>query len=187
MNRREIIQQIAILTGASVLGADRFLRGGWNQALSANLFSPADIAFFDEVAETIIPRTATPGAKDAKVGAFIADYATQCYSKEDQGLLKQGIEAINKASTATYKNAFLELNAQQRQDLISELALDAQKKAREQTDQSLAYFTHLHQLTMLGFFTSEPGATKVLRYVPVPGKYEGCISYKKGEKAWSKG
>jgi hypothetical protein len=40
-------------------------------------------------------------------------------------------------------------------------------------------------LTLLGFFTSKPGATEALRYVPVPGKYEGCIPYSKGEKAWA--
>jgi hypothetical protein len=47
------------------------------------------------------------------------------------------------------------------------------------------YFTMMKQLTLWGFFTSEPGATKALRYVAVPGKYEGCIPYKKGDKAWA--
>jgi hypothetical protein len=43
----------------------------------------------------------------------------------------------------------------------------------------------MKQLTLLGYFTSEPGATKALRYNPVPGKFEGCIPYKKGDKAWA--
>ena len=47
------------------------------------------------------------------------------------------------------------------------------------------YFSLMKQLSLLGFFTSKPGATKVLRYIPVPGKYEGCIDYKKGETAWA--
>jgi len=47
------------------------------------------------------------------------------------------------------------------------------------------YFSMIKQLTLWGFFTSEPGATKALRYVAVPGKYEGCIPYKKGDKAWA--
>ena len=33
----------------------------------------------------------------------------------------------------------------------------------------------MKELTMLGFFTSEPGATQVLQYVPVPGAYKGCV------------
>jgi len=47
------------------------------------------------------------------------------------------------------------------------------------------YFTMMKQLTLLGYFTSKPGATEALRYVPVPGRYEGCIPYTKGEKAWA--
>ena len=47
------------------------------------------------------------------------------------------------------------------------------------------YFSLMKQLTLLGFFTSEVGATKALRYVPVPGRYEGCVPYKKGDKAFA--
>ena len=47
------------------------------------------------------------------------------------------------------------------------------------------YFGMMKQLTLLGYFTSEIGATKALRYIAVPGKYEGCVPYKKGDKAWA--
>jgi hypothetical protein len=43
----------------------------------------------------------------------------------------------------------------------------------------------LKELTLLGFFTSEVGATQALRYLPVPGKYDGNVPYKKGDKAWA--
>jgi hypothetical protein len=43
----------------------------------------------------------------------------------------------------------------------------------------------MKQLTLLGFFTSEPGATKALRHIAVPGKYDGALPYKKGDKAWA--
>jgi len=47
------------------------------------------------------------------------------------------------------------------------------------------YFTMLKQLTLLGFFTSKPGATEALIYLPVPGRYDGAFPYKKGDKAWA--
>jgi hypothetical protein len=47
------------------------------------------------------------------------------------------------------------------------------------------YFFIMKQLTMLGFFTSKVGMTQALRYEPVPGRYDGCIPYKKGDKAWA--
>jgi hypothetical protein len=43
----------------------------------------------------------------------------------------------------------------------------------------------MKQLTLFGFFTSEPGATRVARYRPIPGRYKGCIPYVKGETFWS--
>jgi hypothetical protein len=43
----------------------------------------------------------------------------------------------------------------------------------------------MKQLTMLGFFTSKTGATEALRFVAVPGRYDACIPYKKGDRAWA--
>ena len=45
------------------------------------------------------------------------------------------------------------------------------------------WFTMVKQLTMLGFFTSKQGASEALRYIAVPGKYEGDVPYVKGGRA----
>jgi hypothetical protein len=47
------------------------------------------------------------------------------------------------------------------------------------------YFAMVKQLILFNFFTSELGATKVLRYVAIPGSYDGDFPYKKGDKAWA--
>jgi len=47
------------------------------------------------------------------------------------------------------------------------------------------YYTLIKQLTLLGYFTSKEGATKALRYMETPGKYDGAYPYKKGDKAWA--
>jgi hypothetical protein len=60
-------------------------------------------------------------------------------------------------------------------------AYNADKKKEDPTH----YFGLMKQLTLLGYFTSEIGATQALRYVAVPGRYEGCIPYKKGDRAWA--
>ena len=38
----------------------------------------------------------------------------------------------------------------------------------------------MKELTLLGYFTSEPGATQALVYVPVSGRYDGCIDLEAG-------
>ena len=45
------------------------------------------------------------------------------------------------------------------------------------------YFTMMKQLTLWGYFTSKEGIMQGRRYIPVPGKYEGCVDYKKGDKS----
>lgn len=181
MNRRELIKKIATLTGVAFVGGDIFFTGC--NRTSGPLFSEIDIAFFDEVAETIIPRTNTPGAKDAAVGRFIALYATDCYDDAQQHSLKQGIKEIDDASINAFKKGFLELSIEQKQSLL--IGFDKEVKSMKKAkDESPHYYILMKQLTLLGFFTSEAGATQVLRNLPIPGVYQGCIDYK-GEAAWS--
>lgn len=178
MNRRELIRTISILTGAAFVGGDLFLAGC--KGSSEQLFDQNDKLFFDEVAETILPGTNTPGAKDAKVGAFIALYASDCYDTAEQQILKKGIKLLNEASQKMYRAAFVKLPAEQKEALLT--TIDAEAKGIR-GDTPTHYFTLMKQLTLLGFFTSEQGTTAVLRYLPVPGGYQGCIDYN-GETAW---
>ena len=80
----------------------------------------------------------------------------------------------------------MESTPEQRHDLLVDLDKEMKdyQKSKKETDPT-HYFKMVKELTLLGFFTSEVGATKALRYVAVPGKYEGCIPYKKGDKAWA--
>ena len=185
MQRRELIKMIAVLTGGSVIGADLFLAGCKSKE-SAGLFDDEDITFFDEVAETIIPKTNTPGAKDAETGKFMALYATDCYEEAQQQILKKGIKTLDEAAEKKFNAGFIKINDTQKKELLEVIDKEAKLYNQEPTatEKPPHYFMLMKQLTMLGFFTSKPGATQVLRYNPVPGKYEGCIDYK-GETSWT--
>lgn len=189
MNRRELLKNISLLMGATVLGADFFLAGckrADDRVERIGLFTKSDIIFFDEIAETIIPRTNTPGAKDAQVGSFIADFVSNCYSQEDQIVIKKAMIDINKNSQTQFKKEFVNITSQQRQELLQKGAVESKDYNLQKADNaSLHYFTLFQQLTLMGFFTSEPGYTQVLRFEMMPGAYKGCIGYKKGETAWA--
>ena len=85
MDRRELLKMIAVLTGGAVVGAEAFLTGCKNAETtgSSMAFSEADIPYLDEVAETILPATTTPGAKAAKVGQFMTVIVNDCYDDGD--------------------------------------------------------------------------------------------------------
>jgi len=217
MERRELLKMIALATGSVVIGGEFLLSGCKNQNAGKGLtFSEDDIIFLDEVAETILPKTNTPGAKDAQVGKFMTVMVTDCYESPDQQIFKSGIEKLNEESKKLFDASFLKLSAQQKTQLLIQIDANCKtfnKKVDEEYDalsleerhkltleehttnknykteklrqNPYRFYTMMKQLTLSGFFTSEVGATKALRYVAVPGKYEGCVPYTKGEKAWA--
>ena len=81
MNRRDAVSAVAILLGGTIVGGEMFLSGckpGARKAAGIPM-TQDDVAFLDEVAETIIPATGTPGAKAAKVGQFMNTMVTDCF------------------------------------------------------------------------------------------------------------
>lgn len=190
MNRKDALSHIALLLGGSIAGAEFFLSGctnGPDRISSALDFSPTNISFLDEVGETILPATASsPGAKETMIGEFMKTIVTDCYDKTEQETFMEGIGKLNEAATRKYDKKFVSLEAKDKHDLLVALDKEANdyKKAKKKGDPD-HYFTLMKQLTLWGYFTSKDGATKALRYVAVPGRYEGCIDYKKGDKAWA--
>jgi hypothetical protein len=191
MNRRDALTRVGLLLGGTIVGAEMFLSGCTNSpektiGIAGTNFSNDDIAFLDEIAETILPKTDTPGAKDAKVGEFMARIVKDCYTQDEQKTFLDGMKKLMDASKQQNGKSFLESTPEQRHDLL--VALDKEQKAYSASKKEadpVHYFRMMKELTLWGYFTSEQGATKALRYVAVPGKYEGCIDYKKGDKAWA--
>lgn len=205
MNRRDAIGRVALLMGGAVIGAEFFISGCKSgTAKVEDLFVADTVAFLNEVADTILPTTSSPGAKAANVGHFMAVMVQDCYTPEDQKVFLEGIGKLDDAANKKFSNKFMSLTAQQRTDLLIDLdkeqkecstkknkdaEADAAKhkgeKGYKAPEVSNHYFTMMKQLTLLGYFTSEIGATKALRYIAVPGHYDGNVPYKKGDKAWA--
>jgi Gluconate 2-dehydrogenase subunit 3 len=190
MNRREALSSVALLLGGTIIGAEMFLSGCTNadkKIGSTGLnFSPDDISFLDEVGETIIPATDSPGAKEAKIGDFMHTIVRDCYDVKEQQIFVDGMAKLDGASVKMNGKSFLESSPAERKNLL--MALDKEQKeytATKKQNDPPHYFRMVKELTIWGYFTSEPGATKALRYIAVPGRYEGCIPYKKGDKAWA--
>lgn len=190
MNRREAISTVAWLIGGSVLGAELFVDMACNPKTKSgnvsDLFQADQVQFMDEISDTILPETSTPGAKAAKVGDFMAVMVRDCYTPEDQKIFMDGLNKIDELSDKKYGKKFMELDPKQKTALLT--ALDTEQKAYQadkKPDAPNHYFRMMKELTLLGYFTSEIGCTQALRYVPVPGRYDGCIPYKKGDRAWA--
>ena len=190
MNRRDALARVGLIMGGAVIGGDLFLTGCSNSAevnQTGLAFSNETVTFMNEVGETILPTTPTsPGAKEANVGSFMRDYVNNCYDEKNQKTFLDGIGKLDHTAQQKYGKGFVQLESDQKHELL--VALDKEAKIHKTKDEKGGephYFTMMKQLSLLGYFTSETGATKALRHVPVPGKYEGCIPYQKGDKAWA--
>lgn len=211
MNRRELLKSIALVTGGVVIGGDIFLTGCKVGPKIDAGFTESHILLLDEIGETIIPATTTPGAKAAKIGEFMKVIVTDCYTQKQQTAFMQGIVDIHNASEKMHDKPFMECNEEEKKQLLLSLEKEAKEfnKKRDETDAPLKeahikeqntppfkgvtdfeaspshYYTMMKQLTLWGFFSSETGMTETLRHVPVPGRYDGAAPYAKGEKAWA--
>jgi hypothetical protein len=187
MNRRDAISAAAIFMGGSLIGMDALISGcKTSKKESGILFSSDDILLLDEIGETIIPATDTPGAKAAKIGAFIAKQVSDCYVDQHQKIFTQGLITLNKQCKEKMGNSFMDNNAARRLEFLNTLDVEQKAYSKEEKNKDTPhYFRLMKELTLFGYFTSEIGAKQALRYIEVPGRYEGCIPYKKGDKAWA--
>lgn len=198
MNRREALERVALLMGGviSVPTITAFLEGctPGSQSESAPFtgFTDQQLQLVAEIAETIIPATDTPGAKDANVAEFIQLMLKDCYYPKDQKSFLAGLKSIS-------DKGFLDATADKRIQLLTEAEEESfqykdevAKKRKEAADANqtfdepgVHFFSLMKELTLLGYFTSEVGATQALDYLPVPGRYEGCVPLTPEQKTWA--
>jgi hypothetical protein len=134
IDRREAIRRVGtLLGGLTLVGGSTLLTACERErppvAAGAPIgeFTSTDIAFLDEIAETILPETKTPGAKAAKTGAFMALMVTDTYKESDQKIFRDGMRALNDASVKANNASFMSATPQQRLALLE--ALDREQKA----------------------------------------------------------
>jgi len=189
MTRREAILRVsAVFGGAALVGQAAMLAlPETGEAMTPNLlFNRADVALLDEIAETILPETDTPGAKAAGVGPFIAMMVVDSYYDADRRIFRHGLRTINERSRDAYGDDFMAIDATERTALLNEL--DAEQHAYMATkadDEPSHFFRMMKELTLLGYFTSEIGYTQAMRYVETPGRFEPCVKLSPGDKTWA--
>jgi hypothetical protein len=141
VSRREAIRRLsALLGGVAFVGghgvlaacekASRPLEG------MCGAFTAADIAFLDEIAETILPATKTPGAKAAKTGAFMAIMVTDSYRLAEQKVFRDGMRKVDDAMRKVNNVSFLQATPPQRLAVLAKLDHEQKRvmDAREAAD-----------------------------------------------------
>ena len=129
MERRELLKMVALATGGVVIGGEFFLAGCKSKDAEEQerLFQDDDIAFLDEVAETIIPKTTTAGAKEAEVGKFMTVMVNDCYEEADQKIFHEGMKKLDEACNKMHGHSFMKAEPAHRKELLTSLDKEAKE------------------------------------------------------------
>src|SRR5579863_2278236 len=142
IDRREAIRLVSsLLGGASLVGGKALLaaceRANFPlQEATLGEFTAKDIAFLEEIAETILPATKTPGAKAVKTGAFMALMVTDSYRPAEQRTFREGMRRVDDAMKRANGVSFMEATPMQRSAVLT--VLDREQKRAMDAREAMA-------------------------------------------------
>ncbi|QNK63153.1 gluconate 2-dehydrogenase subunit 3 family protein [Pedobacter sp. PAMC26386] len=147
-------------------------------------------ALLSELAEVIIPRTDTPGAKDAQVEDYIIDMIKFCTEPKTQHKFLNGLADLEVYVSENYNRDFIACSKSEKVEILkyfeakSLYRMEIINKVNNRVF-GMPFFILLKQLTVEGYCTSQLGATKGLAYDYIPGMYASCIPLTKNQKSWA--
>ena len=198
MNRREAIKRTAIIMGGAVSAVTiSGIMGGCKAEPTPTGWQPAFLSkeqyeTVAEIAETILPKTGTPGAKEVGVPQFIDNMLTNYFNEANRAAFAKGLDGFIERCKQSSGKAFKDCNEEERSTVMTALERDfLLKKEAQKNDEdvlkSQPFYTTLKEMVIVGYFTSEKIGTEVLRYDPIPGTYDPCMPYQQGDRMWSLG
>lgn len=188
MDRRRALQ-VFLLTGFSLTSFSVFK---W-----VDLNKDADLGFLEsqklilaDLAELIIPKTETPGAKDANVQEFIVMMLRDSTDAISLNNFIYGLKQLVTYTKTNYNAPFTacSINEQteilkyfeEKGSLFNGIAGKIQHKLLGRP-----FFTTLKNYTVMGYCTALQGATQGLSYDYIPVNFISCYPVKPAQKSWA--
>lgn len=202
MNRRELLQCAAILASGAAVSKLAFaltdeqmtyLAAAPNYASEeVNFFSPAQRRIVAAMAEVILPKTETPGAVEAGVPHFIELMTAHWFNDQERELFIAGMKDMESRIPRDFGKSFDQLDGQLQlsilesmEDAASESPWYAQGNIRRVFISDAPFICMVKELTIWGFFTSEVGASQVLRTNMMPMRFAGDVPLSADDSAWA--
>jgi hypothetical protein len=145
--------------------------------------------------DIILPRTETPGAKDARVNEFIDVILTEWATEEERRNFLSGLADVDKQSNALFGKNFVDVSSAQQLALLRAMddSATAERSRRpprrsadwEEFDTQLQgnFFEVFKGMTVHGYYTSEIGFRQELNLEIIPGALHGCAPVPTEKKA----
>ena len=180
MDRRKFLVAMGASLGAQMIVPLQRLVSAHADIDPVNFTGAADLFFPDEraavaaLSEIIIPTTDTPGAIAAGVPEYIEFMLSEWYDKEERTQFLVGLKQVVAYADAAKGGAFAELAEAEQTEIVQRMHDGAMPVM---IAGGKAFFEHIKQLTLAGYYTSEIGMTVERVYLPVPGRFDGAYPY----------
>jgi hypothetical protein len=187
MQRREALKKTLLAMGytisvPAVLSIFESCNSNTDKTLKLEFLSASQATLVGEIAETILPRTQTPGAKDLHLDQFIDRMVKQLFSIPEQQMFLEGLDMFEKECKDMNGKEFGKCSVEQRHALLTKMETISEKKtsgvwsmAKKKAGPG-SFYRRVKELSLIGYFTSEEIGKKLLVYDPVPGAYKVDIT-----------
>ncbi len=188
MNRRKAIGGI-LIAGAGVIAFSGYKWYNWKKDPDYSYLDNSE-DLIAALAETIIPQTDSPGAKQAGVEKYILSIVRDCADQRTANTFIDGLKEVDRYSKSTFNGSFESLTEVERETVMRHFERKGQtpkgiiRKAKNKF-LGKSFFLVLKEYTVTGYCTSKVGATEGLTYLYIPGAYHGCLNLRPGQKAWA--
>ncbi len=173
MQRRTALKNLLILTaGTVVIPACVHRPSEASIPLRHIKISGDDEQRLAQMSEAIIPKTATPGARDVYAHLFALRMLDDCYMPEQQKQFTDGLQQIDKLAKDKFGASFVKCTPAQRLAIVQEL--DGRINGQPLYD----FYQMTKALTLQGYTTSKYVMTNIQHYELVPGRYNGFAPVK---------
>lgn len=173
MERRTVLKYLFVVAGgAAVLPACLHQQSKASILLKNIAVTYEQEKMLAEFAETLIPASATPGAKDTYAHLFALRMVDDCFDKEKQQAFLKGLKEVEEMTRKESNTFFAKSTAAQKAKTLT--ALEAKKAPAD----ALAFYGMMKNLTIQGYLTSRPILGDVFHYELVPGRYNGAVPVK---------
>jgi hypothetical protein len=189
MQRRELISRLASsFTALSISPALADLVANYAPepglpGVTPGVLNAAQLSQLRVLVDCVIPDTDTPGANAAGVPAFISYLLKHGYPEQEQAQFKSGLVALEEAAVPRFGKIFSACSHAQQIQLLTDL--EAESLRQEEASTAATFVVRMKELTVLGYYTSEIGATAELNYLAIPGPYQGCIEFSEVGRTWA--
>ena len=193
MKRRSAIKNIGIGMGASVsmgtfismiASCNSEPSGGATDWAASYFTDKTQLSFIENIADVILPKTDSPGAKEVGVIKYIDTIVGKVYKPKEQEKFKKGLDACMEAVGDGDLSEFIHSRIGSKADKTTFDAMrkligkDAPEDASKQSNYYIYSFLNaVKDLSVGGYFNNEIIATQHMVYEPVPGPYVGCIDW----------